>query len=77
MWGYLWSLLYFAMAAGNLYVSQFYDLQTWVKFNAIVPTVGPIALFLIQYMTMRVVIHRTVRAKVAAGLMAVPPEYAK
>jgi intracellular septation protein A len=77
MWGYLWALLYFAMAAGNLYVSQFYDLQTWVKFNALVPTAGPIALFLLQYATMRFVIGRTVRAKVAAGTMAVPPEYAK
>lgn len=77
MWGYLWALLYFAMAAGNLYVSQFYGLQDWVKFNAIVPTAGPVALFLIQYATLRAVIRRTVRAKIAAGTMVLPPEYAK
>ena len=74
IWGYLWALLYLGMAAANLYVSQYYGLQDWAKFNAIVPTAGPIALFLIQYTTMRFVIRRTVLAKIAAGTMTAPAE---
>ena len=74
VWGYLWSALYFALAIGNLYIAQFYGLQDWAKFNAIVPTVGPIAFFLIQYATIRVVVGRTVRARIAAGTMTAPAE---
>jgi intracellular septation protein A len=76
-WGYLWSALYFGMAAVNLVISQRYGLHVWAAFNATVPTFAPLGLFLIQYATMRVIVGRTVRAKIAAGTMAVPPEYAK
>jgi hypothetical protein len=65
------------MAAANLVISQRYGLRLWAEFNATVPTFAPIGLFLIQYATMRIVVGRTVRAKIAAGTMAVPPEYAK
>jgi intracellular septation protein A len=71
-WGYIWSALYFAMAAANLFISQRYGLQIWAKFNATVPTFGPLALFLIQYATMRLVIHRNIKAKVAAGTFTAP-----
>lgn len=74
IWGYIWSALYFAMAAANLVISQRYGLQTWAKFNATVPTFGPLGLFLIQYLTMRAVIHRNIKAKVAAGTFVAPAE---
>jgi intracellular septation protein A len=77
MWGYLWSALYFAMAGANLYVALRLGTKVWAEFTAIVPTCAPLALFAIQYTTMRLVIGRTVRARIAAGTMAVPPEYAK
>lgn len=74
MWGYIWSVLYFAMAAGNLYIAWRYGLKEWAPYNALVPTAGPLVLFLIQYLTMRRVIRRNIRAKVAAGIIASPAE---
>ncbi|HEY5338220.1 MAG TPA: septation protein IspZ [Rhizomicrobium sp.] len=76
-WGYAWSALYFATAAANLYIALFLGTKVWAEFNAVVLTFAPLVLFGIQYATMRIVIGRTVRAKIAAGAMAVPPEYAK
>jgi len=74
MWGYLWSALYFALAAVNLVIAWRYGLAVWAPYNAIAPTAGPLALFLIQYATMRTVIRRSIRAKMAAGLMGAPAE---
>jgi len=74
VWGYVWAALYFAMAAANLVISQRYDLHVWAAFNAIVPTFAPLALFLIQYLSMRAVIHRNIKAKVAAGTFTAPAE---
>jgi intracellular septation protein A len=73
-WGYIWSALYFAMAAANLYVALKLGTKLWAEFNATVSWMAPVGLFLIQYATMRLVIRRNVRAKVAAGLMAAPAE---
>lgn len=74
MWGYIWSALYYAMAAGNLFIAWRYGLKEWAPYNAFVPTVGPLVLFVIQYVTMRSVIRRTIMAKVAAGTMTAPAE---
>ena len=74
MWGYIWSALYFAMAAGNLFIAWRYGLKEWAPYNALVPTIGPLALFIIQYGTMRAVIRRTIMAKTAAGTMTAPAE---
>ena len=74
VWGYVWAALYFAMAAANLVISQRYDLHVWAAFNAIVPTFAPLALFLIQYLSMRAVIHRNIKAKVAVGTFTAPAE---
>ncbi|HSM96717.1 MAG TPA: septation protein IspZ [Rhizomicrobium sp.] len=73
-WGYIWSALYYAMAAGNLFIAWRYGLKEWAPYNALVPTAGPLALFIIQYGTMRAVIRRTIRAKIAAGTMTAPAE---
>lgn len=72
MWGYIWSALYFALAAGNLFIAWRFGLKEWALYNAFVPTAGPLALFVIQYVTMRAVIRRTIMAKVAAGTMTAP-----
>lgn len=71
VWGYIWSALYFVMAGINLVIAQRYGLREWAVFNATVPTFAPLGLFVIQYLTMRAVIRRNVRAKAAAGMMAV------
>jgi intracellular septation protein A len=73
-WGYLWSALYFAMAAANLVISYRFGLPVWAKFNALVPTFAPLGLFLIQYVTMRIVVRRNVAAKIAAGTFTAPAE---
>ncbi|HEY8947517.1 MAG TPA: septation protein IspZ [Rhizomicrobium sp.] len=70
MWGYLWSALYFALAIGNLYIAWRYGLKEWAPFNAFVPTVGPLALFLIQYATMRHVIRRTIMERMRGAAPA-------
>ena len=77
MWGYLWSALYFTLSAANLYIALQLGMKIWAEFNAVVPTFAPLVLFAIQYATLRVVIGRTVRARIAAGAMTLPPEYAK
>ena len=77
LWGYLWSAMYFATSAANLYIALRLGVKVWAEFNAVVLTFAPLVLFAIQYTTMRIVIGRTVRARIAAGTMAVPPEYAK
>ncbi|MBS0275908.1 MAG: septation protein IspZ [Proteobacteria bacterium] len=74
MWGYIWSALYYAMAAGNLFISWRFGLKEWAPYNAFVPTVGPLMLFVIQYVTMRAVIRRAIMAKAAAGTMPAPAE---
>jgi intracellular septation protein A len=77
LWGYLWSAMYFVTSAVNLYVALRLGTKVWAEFNAVVLTFAPLVMFAIQYTTMRIVIGRTVRARIAAGTMAMPPEYAK
>jgi intracellular septation protein A len=77
MWGYLWSAMYFVTSAVNLYIALRLGTKIWAEYNAVVLTFAPLVLFAIQYAAMRIVIGRTVRARIAAGTMAVPPEYAK
>jgi intracellular septation protein A len=62
MWGYLWSLLYFALGAANLYVAFKYGRHAWETFTAFVPTIAPIALFAIQYVSMRAAVMRRIKA---------------
>jgi intracellular septation protein A len=62
LWGYLWSALYFVLAAANLYVAFDYSQQVWNTFTAFVPTFAPLALFLIQYVTMRAAVIRRIKS---------------
>lgn len=70
IWGYVWAALYFAMAAANLVIAQRYELHQWAAFNAVVPTAGPLALFVIQYVTMRSVIRRNIIARASQAAPA-------
>lgn len=62
MWGYLWSALYFALGAANLYVAFKYGRHAWETFTAFVPTIAPISLFFIQYVSMRTAVRRRMKA---------------
>lgn len=64
-WGYVWAGFMFVLAATNLVVAIWFSPQ-WVAFKASVPTLGPLALFLIQYSSMRYLIRRRVMAEAAA-----------
>lgn len=74
MWGYLWSVLYYALAAGNLFVAYRMSLQAWAFYNGVVQSAAPISLFVIQYLTMRFVVRRNVMAKMLAPANAAPAE---
>lgn len=60
--GYIWAGMMFATAALNLAVAFTTDPRTWALVMSTVPLASKIALFLIQYATMRVLVGRKVRA---------------
>jgi intracellular septation protein A len=62
MWGYLWSALYFALGVANLYVAFKYGRHAWETFTAFVPTLAPISLFVIQYVSMRAAVMRRIKS---------------
>jgi len=69
-WGYLWSLLYFALAAANLYVALTLGTQKWAAFNATASWMAPVGLFFVQYGTMRYVVRRNIMARMSAAAPA-------
>jgi intracellular septation protein len=75
MWGYLWSALYFALGAANLYVAFSFSQQVWNTFTAFVPTFAPLVLFVIQYVSMRAAVMRRIKAMGSApGATPAPAE---
>ncbi|MFC3070816.1 inner membrane-spanning protein YciB [Phenylobacterium soli] len=68
-WGYAWSALMGATAAANLIVAVWFAPQ-WPAFMAIAPAASKLALFLVQYVSMRIVIRGRINAAQAAGLQA-------
>lgn len=69
--GYVWSGLMFATALANLAVAV--ALPTlWPAFIAVVPMASKIALFAIQYLTVRVFVKRQIMAEMAGARLAEP-----
>ncbi|HEX3674174.1 MAG TPA: septation protein IspZ [Rhizomicrobium sp.] len=66
-WGYAWCVLYFALAMANLYFAEERSQQAWETFTAFVPTAAPFGLFFLQYVSMRAMVFRTIRGKMAAA----------
>lgn len=64
--GYVWAGLMFVSGAANLVVAIWFS-SLWPLFLAVFPTVSKVALFAIQYLTMRVLIIRQVRAEQGAA----------
>lgn len=56
-WGYAWSALMFATAIANGAIAWLYP-AWWPAFLAVVPAVSKIALFAIQFVSMKIVGHR-------------------
>lgn len=63
VFGYVWAGLMFATAGANLYVALNFDPKTWAWFVGVVPLASKIALFAIQYLTMRVIVRGRGRAR--------------
>ncbi|WP_340647671.1 septation protein IspZ [Phenylobacterium sp.] len=57
VFGYVWAGLMFVSGAANAVVAVAFT-DHWVAFMAIFPTVSKIALFAVQYLTMRAVVRR-------------------
>jgi len=65
-WGYIWSVLIFALGLANLYVAFALGPKIWAWYTSIVPLSLQIGLFLIQYFTLRWTVIRNLRAASAA-----------
>jgi intracellular septation protein A len=66
-WGYVWAGLMFATGIANLVVATRFTAQ-WPAFIAVAPLVSKLALFAVQYASLRTVI----RARRAAAQLALP-----
>jgi intracellular septation protein A len=70
-WGYAWAALMALTAVANGVVAVWFAKQ-WPLFVAVVPMWSKLALFAVQYASMRMMVGRRVRALVSAGLLAQP-----
>jgi intracellular septation protein len=66
-WGYVWSALMFVLAAANLFVAFRLGTAAWAWFVSIVPLTCQILLFSTQYASLRFLVRRNIRARVAGG----------
>jgi len=66
-WGYAWSALMFVLAAANLFVAFRLGMAAWAWFVSFVPLACQILLFVTQYATLRLLVRRNIRARVAGG----------
>ena len=66
-WGYVWSLLMFSLAAGNLAVAFLAGPDAWAWFNGVVPLASQFLLFGIQYTILRARVVRAIRAAAPAA----------
>jgi intracellular septation protein len=74
VWGYVWSALYFTLSVANLFVAFKFGRHVWEAYTAFVPTLSPLALFVIQYATIRWMVIRNIRAHAAMSATSVPAE---
>jgi intracellular septation protein A len=62
VFGYVWSGMMFATAGLNLILVANGDVKTWAWFLGVFPLASKLGLFAVQYITMRMIIGRRVRA---------------
>jgi intracellular septation protein A len=58
VFGFAWAALMFASAALNIYVAMNYDVVTWSAFMSMFAIVSKIALFVVGFLTMRLIGRR-------------------
>jgi intracellular septation protein A len=69
VFGYVWAGLMFLTGAANLVIAVWFT-ALWPAFMAVVPPVSKIALFAIQYLTVRSLTVRAIRREAAAQAQA-------
>lgn len=72
VFGFVWAGLMLATAAANAVIAIAFT-HLWAGFIAVVPTVSKLALFAIQYATVRTVVRRKIIAERALAANAVAP----
>jgi hypothetical protein len=63
-WGYVWAGLMFVSAAANLAVAWWLP-ALWPAYLAVIPMASKIALFAVQYVSVRFIIRRRMLAEMA------------
>ncbi len=69
-WGYVWAGLMFLTAALNAAFAGLASFEVWSLFVTIFPTVSKIALFAVQFLSIRHIAMRRYRAQAAASQAA-------
>lgn len=72
IFGFVWAGLMFATAAANAVIAIAFT-SLWAGFIAIVPTVSKLALFGVQYATVRTIVRRKIIAERALAAQAAAP----
>jgi len=72
-WGYVWSALMFGFAASNLAVAFLVGPKAWAWFISAVPTACQLLLFLVQYVSVRRLVGRNIRASFARAAGSAGP----
>ena len=59
-WGYIWSAMVFALCFANLYVAFELGPKIWAWYTGFVPLTAQLTLFVVQYVTFRVLVRSSV-----------------
>ncbi|MBI1330872.1 MAG: intracellular septation protein [Alphaproteobacteria bacterium] len=70
IWGYVWALSLFALSFANLAVAFLLGPKIWAWYTAFVPISVQLGLFALQYISMRVMVRRAIRAKMTGAAQA-------
>ncbi|HSV02565.1 MAG TPA: septation protein IspZ [Phenylobacterium sp.] len=68
-WGYAWAAMMFVSGLANLVVAMWFT-RLWPAYLAVAPAASKLGLFAVQYVSMRRVIRRRIRAAEAPSLPA-------
>jgi intracellular septation protein len=71
LFGYVWAALMFATAAANLGIALQASHATWAWFIGVFPIASKVALILVQYVSLRSIIPRRIRAAKLVAVAAV------
>ncbi len=66
-WGYVWSAAVFGLAILNLVVALGFGVRVWSWYTSFVPISVQLGLFLIQYVSLRAMVTRSIRARMSAA----------